>query len=260
MARKVYKARSLPLRGSIRGGRADENARPSRRRRAGKTDVEHERLRAREKGGEDSAIAECGGDRPAVEEPKAGASRRLSYRAETAEAHTGSIKAQKHRRRLRHSAEETRSISRTEETFDTFGGNGAGERTAKPGRQTAGDPAGRGRAAQVESGNARKQRQRKQAGSFRQAEKDASAAAESFEKITDTEIKRTSEIASFQKRARLNHSDEESAMAHGAGRLARKTASMMGAAAMQAAKRRRSEAEEDNAAVEALSLIHISPM
>ena len=252
MARKVYKARSLPLRGSIRGGRADENARPSRRRRAGKTDAEHERLRAREKGGEDSAIAECGGDRPAVEEPKAGASRRLSHRAEAAEAHTGSIKAQKHRRRLRHSAEETRSISRTEETFGTFGGNGAGERTAKPGRQTAGDPAGRGRAAQVESGNARKQRQRKQAGSFRQAEKDASAAAESFEKITDTEIKRTSEIASFQKRARLNHSDEESAMAHGAGRLARKTASMMGAAAMQAAKRRRSEAEEDNAAVEAV--------
>ena len=252
MARKVYKARSLPLRGSIRGGRADENARPSRRRRAGKTDVEHERLRAREKGGEDSAIAECGGDRPAVEEPEEGASRRLSHRAEAAEAHTGSIKAQKHRRRLRHGAEETRSISRTEETFDTFGGNGAGERTAKPGRQTAGDPAGRGRAAQVESGNARKQRQRKQAGSFRQAEKDASAAAESFEKITDTEIKRTSEIASFQKRARLNHSDEESAMAHGAGRLARKTASMMGAAAMQAAKRRRSEAEEDNAAVEAV--------
>ena len=41
-------------------------------------------------------------------------------------------------------------------------------------------------------------------------------------------------------------------MAHGAGRLARKTASMMGAAAMQAAKRRRSEAEEDNAAVEAV--------
>src|SRR5699024_4160442 len=130
-------------------------------------------LRAREKGGEDSAIAECGGDRPAVEEPKAGASRRLSHRAEAAEAHTGSIKAQKHRRRLRHSAEETRSISRIEETFDTFGENGTGEREVKPGRRPAGDSAVRGRVAQVEFGNARKQRQSKQSESFRQAEKGA---------------------------------------------------------------------------------------
>ena len=165
---KYIRCAACLFRGGIRGGRADENARPSRRRRTGKTDAEHERLRAREKGVEDSAIAERGGDRPAVEEPEEGASRRLSHRAEAAEAHTGSIKAQKHRRRLRHGAEETRSISRTEEAFDTFGGNGAGERTAKPGRQTAGAPAVRGRAAQVESGNARKQRQRKQAGSFRQ--------------------------------------------------------------------------------------------
>ena len=40
-------------------------------------------------------------------------------------------------------------------------------------------------------------------------------------------------------------------MAHGAGRLARKTAALVGAAAIQAAKRGRSGAEEDNAAVEA---------
>ena len=249
---KYIRRAACPSAGVSRGGRADENARPSRRRRTGKTDAEHERLRAREKGVEDSAIAERGGDRPAVEEPEEGASRRLSHRAKAAEAHTGSIKAQKHRRRLRHGAEETRSISRTEEAFDTFGGKrrrGKNGQTWPSNCRRSGCPR---EAAQVESGIARKQRQRKQAGSFRQAEKDASAAAESFERITDTEIKRTSEIASFQKRARLNHSDEESAMAHGAGRLARKTASLMGAAAIQAAKRRRPEAEEDNAAVEAV--------
>ena len=41
-------------------------------------------------------------------------------------------------------------------------------------------------------------------------------------------------------------------MAHGAGRLARKTAALAGAAAIQAARRSRSGAEEDNAAVEAM--------
>lgn len=254
MARKVYKLRNRPARRSLRGKRMDENARPSRRRRAGKTAAEQERLRAGEKGAEDSAVAERGEDRLEIEKPEAdvsrNVSRRLFHRAEAAED-TGTGKMQKQRRRLRHSAEEARNASATQENPDNLQEGDAGERENFD-HQPAGALALRGHAAQFEPGNARKQRQRRQANSFRQAEKDAGAAAESFEKIADAEIKRTSEIASAQRRSRLNHSDEGNGMAHGAGRLARKAAALAGAAAIQPAKRGRSGAEEDNAAVEAV--------
>ena len=236
MARKVYKVRSLPLRGGIRGGRADENARPSRRRRTGKTDAEHERLRAREKGVEDSAIAERGGDRPAVEEPEEGASRRLSIGRRPLKR----IPAQ-----LRHkSIEDACGMARRKrgvfpepkKPLTLLGETAPGKERPNLAvklpalRLSAGE---RRRLNLAMPGNS--------ASASRPALSDRRrrTRAQPPKVLRESQTRRSNGLLRsplFKNAARLNHSDEESAMAHGAGRLARKTASLMGAAAMQAAK------------------------
>ena len=98
----------------------------------------------------------------------------------------------------------------------------------------------------------RKKRQRSQAEDFRQAEKEAAAAVESIEAVSEQEVVRDTGLRSARRQSRLNHGDDTNGMIRGAGRIARRGVQIAAAPVRHYIRREIAEADQDNAAIQSM--------
>lgn len=98
----------------------------------------------------------------------------------------------------------------------------------------------------------RKKRQSSQAEDFREAEKEAAAAAESIEAVSEQEVVRDTNLRSARRQSRLNHGDDANGMIRGAGRIVRRGVQIAAAPAKHYMRHEMDEADQDNAAIQSI--------